>query len=235
MAKTMPPIESETFRYEVKFACPAGKQALLQAWIRSHRAGFRTAYPPRWVNNIYFDSYDWADLESNLAGVPERNKIRLRWYGHDFEAVQGVLELKQKDGAIGRKIRLPLQSTFDLTSITWRALLRDLRREDLGPLKPLIDNRDVPVIINRYRREYFLSADRLVRLTLDTDLSSYLQTFSPIPNLRRCEPGVALAVVEIKADASEGRRVSRVCSSLPSSVTAFSKYVSGSTGVARTL
>ena len=104
------------WRYEIKLACPEsqGQVALVRAWVRTHRAAFMVAYPPRRVNNIYFDSHTLSNLDDNLAGISERCKLRLRWYGADTAIVRGQLELKQKSNTLGSKIVRPLPFMLDL-------------------------------------------------------------------------------------------------------------------------
>ena len=43
-------------RYEIKFVADATRYHELENWIRMNAAGFRTTYPPRRVNNVYFDT-----------------------------------------------------------------------------------------------------------------------------------------------------------------------------------
>ena len=41
---------------------------------------FKEAFPIRRVNSIYFDNSNFDDLNSNLSGISNRSKARLRWY-----------------------------------------------------------------------------------------------------------------------------------------------------------
>ena len=45
-------------RLEIKFVAETSRYHELEQWIRLHPAGFRKSYPPRRVNNIYFDTQD---------------------------------------------------------------------------------------------------------------------------------------------------------------------------------
>jgi len=219
--------EAKGWRYELKFPCAEAALAAMRACIRCHWAGFRAAYPPRRVNNIYFDTLSWDNIESNLAGVADRGKLRLRWYGDDVVSVLGTLEWKRKRGDLGLKIARALRNPLDLTRMNWGNVLRSLRGEDLGPLAPVAGINCRPAVLNRYRREYLVSRDGLIRLTVDTAMEVYLQTFSGRPNLRRMERKLPLAVVEIKADASCWERVAEVAGDFPLSPAAHSKYVVG--------
>ena len=96
----------DDLRYEIKFVVPITESYRLTAWVREHTAAFGIAYPPRRVNNVYYDSYGLATYEENLSGVSERTKIRLRWYGADSERLSGKLELKMKRNRLGWKKHL---------------------------------------------------------------------------------------------------------------------------------
>ena len=74
--------EPDALRCEIKFVVPEQELPTVMAHVRSHSAGFREAFPPRRVNSIYFDTYGWSNVDDHLAGVAERCKLRLRWYGY---------------------------------------------------------------------------------------------------------------------------------------------------------
>ena len=46
----------ENLRYELRCTVEPSRLGELLNWIALHRAGFRTAYPDRTVNNVYFDT-----------------------------------------------------------------------------------------------------------------------------------------------------------------------------------
>jgi hypothetical protein len=215
-------------RYEIKLACPQTQDhiALVSAWVRAHRAAFSMAYPPRRVNNIYFDTHTLANLEDNLAGISERSKLRLRWYGEDLTVTCGQLELKQKRAALGSKIVYPLECVLDLAKTTWRDVMRLLRAEDVGELRPYLAG-VIPTLINTYKREYYLSADGLVRVTLDTDMMGYSQSLSGRPNLSIAVLRTPAIVVELKGAAKAEQAIKRAVAEFPLSPAAFSKYVNG--------
>ena len=90
-------------RYELKLVCEPHRLAQARSWIRLHPARFVVAYPPRRVNSLYLDTPDLSSLGENLAGVSDRQKLRLRWYGDSVRAIEPLLELKQKRNLLGRK------------------------------------------------------------------------------------------------------------------------------------
>ena len=142
-----------TLRYEIKMTTAAVHLPEVQSWVRLHQAAFFERYPPRRVNSLYFDTLDGECLDANLSGASERRKLRLRWYGTDFTAVQGILELKCKQGSLGWKEFFPLPDTLDLTRIAWEALEQTLREQVTGPFADLPADFIRPVLRNRHLRE----------------------------------------------------------------------------------
>ena len=231
-------------RYEIKLPCDPPYFDEIESWVRLHPAQWRVAYPPREINNIYFDSADYQGLDANLGGIAERAKLRLRWYGPDKTAVApypdpaaaGVwhrpqLELKCKDGMAGWKEinRLDRDFRLDLTRVTWPEARRALRAALASQARLWLITYTFPALINRYRRAYYVTPDEVVRLTIDTALQAYDQRFSARPNLTRPAPIDAQAVIELKAATTpEGaRRLSRALADFPVRAYRFSKYVQG--------
>ena len=68
-------------RFELKFSVPVHDQYAVDLVTLLHPAGFQRTYPARWVNSIYFDTPDLHALEENFAGISDRAKYRIRWYG----------------------------------------------------------------------------------------------------------------------------------------------------------
>lgn len=66
----------EKARQEIKFVSYEVNYALVKHWVRMHSAGFTSPYPDRWVNNVYFDTYEGAAYSENLSGSSARTKIR---------------------------------------------------------------------------------------------------------------------------------------------------------------
>jgi SPX domain protein involved in polyphosphate accumulation len=197
--------------------------------VHGHRAGFRRAYPPRWVNSCYFDTVDLTDVHEGLAGIPSRRKLRLRWYGDLDRFDSAVLEHKQKEGALGCKVSVPVEGPVDLKDMDWRSLSAHVRAADLGPLAWPFSRRTVPTSVVRYSRRYLLSGSRRVRLTVDSELVVYDQTLADCPNLTRRDLQQHVVVVEVKAEHFDEDEVRAICNDLPLRQVSFSKYVTGRT------
>src|SRR5882672_3959960 len=97
-------VATDTYRYERKFLIEDIAPAEVEAGVRHNPALFYTEYPPRAVNNIYFDSADLRHYHRNVDGHHERVKARIRWYGPLFgQVLHPVLEIKRKQGLLGSK------------------------------------------------------------------------------------------------------------------------------------
>ncbi len=216
----------DDLRYEIKFVVPITESYRLTAWVREHTAAFGIAYPPRRVNNVYYDSYGLATYEENLSGVSERTKIRLRWYGADSERLSGKLELKMKRNRLGWKNSFPIEDLM-FYGRSWQRIARDLREQLPAEGRCWLDDHPEPVLINRYLRQYYVSRNGRIRITLDTELSAYDQRLARSPNRTARTNLPDVMVLEAKADSSHFGELGDVVSSMPSRVGRFSKYVSG--------
>lgn len=223
-------LRAEPPRYEVKIPCAPHLLPQVQTWVRLHPAHWRVAFPPRQVNNVYFDTADCRMLNENLSGAGERGKLRLRWYGPDLGTVAGArLELKYKEGAVGWKDVCPLDVTLDLASLSWAEVYRALCQAADARFGLWLAQFSYPVLINCYQRAYYVAADQSVRLTLDTGLRVYDQRYSQRPNLFRPSPLAERVVIELKAAADHASyaRLAEAVARFPLRPDRHSKYAHG--------
>ena len=216
----------ETARHEVKFVAPGILRRQLERWVGTNPAGFRSPYPPRWVNNIYFDSFQLFAYEENLSGVSARSKVRLRWYGRTARPDSCVLEIKRKRSLLGWKLNYPIAS-IACDEGSWRELLHRLRGQLAEPARLWLDANPQPVLINRYYRRYFVSLDGKVRLTLDDQQSVFDQRLTTRPNLTRSSNLPDTVVVEFKFAPADRALGSRAIQGIPIRLSRNSKYVIG--------
>jgi hypothetical protein len=225
-------------RYEIKINCEPHYLYQVHAWTRLHPAHWRVAYPPRQVNNIYFDTYEYKGLSDNLSGVGARRKLRLRWYGPVLEtATEARLELKCKEGQVGWKEICPLDfspqgdpSRLDLTHQSWSDLRQAIHNAADTRAQLWMTQFADPVLVNCYQRAYYVSPDQALRLTIDSKLRAYDQRFSVRPNLRRPMPIVDRVIIELKAERQYYRRLVNVLAQFPFRTDRYSKYVQGMLG-----
>ncbi|MDJ0755774.1 MAG: VTC domain-containing protein [Ardenticatenaceae bacterium] len=214
-------------RYELKLVAPEVELSRVRSWVRLHPAGFRTAYPPRQVNSIYLDTPGFRNLDDNLAGMPDRQKMRFRWYGVVSDTVKNpVLEIKSREGNVGFKQQQKLQHELDLTT-SWAHIFSAVKTAVSPAFLPLLNQHSRPAILNSYQREYFVTHDGLIRLTLDYDQRVFDQRMTLKPNRNRPVPLTKEVVIELKASPEQTERMVAIMGYFPLLRSRNSKYVKG--------
>ena len=212
-------------RYELKQAYSELQLPELRSWVRMHPAGFRAAYPPRWVNSLYFDTHRLDTFNDHIAGVPVRRKLRYRWYGEDIKvARRGQMEVKNKSELAGWKLIEKLLPDFELEGKSWAALADAFCTASGGIVRELLSVAR-PVLLTVYHREYFVSADEQVRLTVDSQMKGYDQYFHARPNLYFPNRGDERVVLELKSKIDQVAQLTEALSHFPARAMRYSKYV----------
>lgn len=211
-------------RLEVKFVAPVAQMGRIQAWLRLHPAAFRVAFPNRWVNNVYFDSHRLSAYGDNVAGVSGRTKLRYRWYGLSEHPDRGNLEIKYRRNCFGWKRLFPGDAPPHVEGQSWREFRERIGRQMGAEARLWLSSRPTPVILNRYYRQYYVSADGGTRVTIDSRQRVYDQRYSSVPNLERRANIPELLVVEFKCRRADREKTSRVIQGLPIRVGRHSKY-----------
>jgi VTC domain len=215
------------FRNERKFLVEGADAHAVEFIVKAHPAMFSQPYPPRFVNNLYFDSPQLGNYGDNVAGAKERYKFRIRWYGEQFGYIKKpVLEIKIKQGLAGSKRHYPLVPfTFEagfnqqmMKTIFDQSELPDTVREML--------RFQSPTVINRYFRKYFVSADQRFRLTLDTQLKFIKIDRQQNSFMQRRSTGQQV-IVELKYDIADDEDAKSISNLFPFRLSKSSKYVSG--------
>jgi SPX domain protein involved in polyphosphate accumulation len=214
-------------RYERKFFLEGMELARARALVLHHPALFYSPYPPRYINNIYFDT-PWMDhYDDNLSGSARRGKVRIRWY-HDLIGLieDAILEFKKKEGWVGWKESYPLATFRFDPSFTHAAGQSMLMNSDLpAPIIERLQGYQYS-LVNRYRREYYATRDQRFRVTLDTDLSYYRVARLSNPLFARTVEHDTL-ILELKYDGEYELQAKQVASQFPFRMTRSSKYVRG--------
>jgi len=153
------------------------KETLIQNLI-SYNLYFRYHFQERFVNSIYFDSPSLKYAEDNLAGISNRDKVRLRWYGQNTEFLTNpVLERKVKKNFQGFK-KLHTINNIDGMSID-ECNLKKITKI----VNQILSKKNlIPITQVSYKRYYLISCDKKVRATLDEDLKyrklkNFIQNF----------------------------------------------------------
>lgn len=187
-------------RMERKYFTSFDQGFILDQYILNSPAKFKEIYYQRRVNNVYFDDHDFSFLKDNLIGASERIKFRHRWYQDKKQ--QTNLELKHK-----------------LNNVGFKYVTRSTKVPD--ELITLIKNLK-PSLFNTYLRQYFLSADKKVRLTIDSQME-----YQPLRGVLSRKFKSERTVIEIKYHPDDEKQAVTVANSLPFSLQKNSKYVNG--------
>ena len=92
------------WRFEKKFDATGINRFELEQIVKNHPYSFSPIFHPRWVNSIYFDTFDLEKYQENIRGIGQRTKYRVRWYGdQNINGKQLILEKKIKKAMIGIK------------------------------------------------------------------------------------------------------------------------------------
>lgn len=148
----------ETERVERKFMMSRGQSYGVPFVL--FKFGFKEIYLPRSVSSVYFDDIDFNCLRDNIDGIRIRDKLRVRYYDHDFSTSK--IEIKHKRGVVGFKSTFPLYGSFFSEDDVIREAKRWCENNVIECLSPT-------AYVN-YKRRYF-EKDGL-RATLDTSVSS---------------------------------------------------------------
>lgn len=215
------------YRYERKCVVRSHCIHRVQIAMKLNQACFRERYPWRYVNNLYLDNLPLSSFRDAVDGVRDRCKHRIRWYGQLARRVSDAkLEVKIKRGLLGRKEAYSLPSFTIDKNLSHKTLRRLLIRSALpGRLGLHIRDLDA-VLMNRYRRRYFESADGAYRITLDDRLEYYRVNKFSNPFLCRVMDGDNV-VVELKYQPEHDDSAWKMLGQLGARVTRNSKFASG--------
>jgi hypothetical protein len=173
---------------------------------------------------MYLDTLDLHSLNENLSGVIERQKLRLRWYGDVTTAVDNpVLELKQKRNQLGVKKQRQLACKLDL-ALPWSDILQTIHAHAGADWQPLLQTVQHPTLINSYQREYYVTAEGAIRITLDYAQVAFGQRFALRPNLCARLLITDNVVIEIKAPEDCKDRLHEIACWFPVRRSRNSKY-----------
>lgn len=213
------------FRYERKFFITRLSKFEVESIVKLHPSVFTEIFHKRFVNNIYFDTYNFKNLYDNVEGVFDRIKIRIRWYGDLFGYIERpVLEIKIKKGLLGKKISIPIPSFYLNENTNLKEMLKSI--EHIQELVMIDFKSLIPTLLNRYSRKYYKSSNKKYRVTIDTD-----QSFHHIKQennffISNYEDKDSV-ILELKYDQSYDKEIHHVSSNFPFRVTKSSKYVTG--------
>lgn len=158
-------------RVEKKFVFGKFKEDYLEKVLLLN--GFSKTYSPRNISSIYLDTLNFDFAKDNINGVSKRKKIRFRWYNNDFNNI--YLEEKNKQNFLVKK---NINKISNLVSQNMN--IDDLKNFFFKKNKDFNTFNYRFVLKTNYYRSYWISNDKKIRATIDTNLK-----VSPIDNLSR--------------------------------------------------
>ncbi len=215
--------DDPSLRREVKFVANELFSNEIFAWVASSKLFLRKEFQNRVVNNIYYDTYDYDAYTDNLDGISRRTKLRYRWYGQSLTPCDGQLELKKRENAFGFK-KIQIVEGLNINN-SHRLLSMALRSSVPDSWVALLDYYSEPVILNRYRRSYYLSKCKKIRVTVDQEHSVFDQRLSNIINISKKANTVQYIVVEVKFHPDLTEYVSEMIADIPMRISRNSKYI----------
>ncbi|MCF6185435.1 MAG: polyphosphate polymerase domain-containing protein [Bacteroidales bacterium] len=215
------------YRYERKFIISEISAEGVTEIIKNHRSFFKEIYRERYINNIYFDTQNLTYYYDNSFGKSQRKKFRIRWYNDLFGEVQNpVLEIKIKNGLLGIKESYPLKS-FNINSEDLISELKKCLRTSELPEKVYEEiNVLFPVLINRYKRKYFIDFSKKFRATIDSE-TEYYGVNNKINLFNSKISDNQNVILELKYQEEDNSNFSAISAQFPFRMTKNSKYVNG--------
>jgi len=214
---------SSDYRYEIKFVLDNSRLSDAMQWLYNETTAIKT-YDNRKVNSIYFDDVGFSSVRDNLAGISQRNKLRLRWYGEQKHTLP-IFEVKTKNGRLGCKTTYPIQSIenslmkLNIDKITSKCI-SGLEEQNI-----VFDEHLVPTLQVNYEREYYETHEG-IRITIDqniqfsdTQLHTTLDENNSFP--------YPFKVMEIKFKPSMKHTVAKLIQPLHITPKRHSKYLVG--------
>jgi len=222
-------------RYETKFTVGRRQVPAFQAWLYS-LPRFRTIFPKRSVNSLYFDTFAFDSVRDNISGLPRRRKFRLRWY-HNEIATEGNgirFEIKHRQNRAGSKELYPAGiSVEELLKLDLKSLGRKLGKAIPYEAKVPSEIFQNPIVHVQYNRCYY-EIEPGIRVTFDSDVRFFdLRSSSRL--YQRRPISYPLNIVEIKYELSDREIVSRLLKSSNMSPVRHSKYLAAMAALGYTM
>ena len=219
-------------RRELKYVLGGVDQRSVATFVLSRLPGLTQDHAARRVSSVYFDSHRYVAYSQSNAGMSQRTKLRLRWYGDSLADARPVIELKRRLEHVGSKRLEPIDSV-DLQRMTWAAIRAEMATRLSGQELLEVQGLRLAILVATYRRHYFATIDRQIRVTVDTDLQFFDQRHRPKPNFVFDSVKAGFAVIECKIEESVDWRAARLLEPLGLRWTRFSKYCFGLTALSR--
>ena len=151
-------------RIEKKFVLGKYKVDFLTRFLLIN--GFTKHFAKRIINSIYLDTINYDFAKDNINGVSERKKIRLRWYDDNLNKI--FIEQKNK-------------KNFKVWKNIEEIKPTNIKKNLIKNLEDYFKNNNFSKLVNfnynfvlktNYKRSYWISDDKNIRATIDTDINT---------------------------------------------------------------
>jgi hypothetical protein len=227
MEQNMGNRQNSAFRYERKYFIYNMDRVVIEDIILRHPAFFSKIYYERYINNIYFDFLGFNNFMDNIDGNMYRTKYRVRWYGDMLTKIENpILELKIKNGLVGTKKSHQLNK-FELENgISISKIKNVVKDSPIDSQTKFSLQEQLPVMLNKYKRNYYESNDKKFRITIDDEQSFYaINKFNN--TFLQMHKDLNNVVVELKYDKKYESEAAQITNNLPFRLTKSSKYARG--------
>ncbi len=163
-------------RIEKKFVLGKYKENFVKNFLLLN--GFIKQFPRRKISSIYLDTINFDHVKDNINGVSERKKIRLRWYDNNKTKI--YFEEKNKRNFLVWKNIKEIELSYDAENF-----IKKLKGYFFSKSFNFTKNFNYQFVLKvSYNREYWVSADKNIRATVDTNINtSLLKNSSTTVNL----------------------------------------------------
>lgn len=217
--------EDQDYRFERKFIFQNSFYDSLNNFKYLLPYDLKELYKPRIINSIYFDTENLNLARQNIEGFKNRFKVRIRYYGDNLRLNEPVLEIKLKQGQVGKKFRFSLEkkdlitNNFQITNLINTEKLPIIVSDTLLQVKPILSI--------KYLRNYYSAVNQKYRLTFDKNISfKFLSNTNIMESIERnAEFNYFSQILEIKYSNLIELNSSLISRRLPVRLSNFSKYI----------
>jgi len=156
-------------RREIRLVAPSTEAAAVEDMLHRHPACFTSLYPPRRVNDLYFERPGDVAVVARLPGTV-RTSLRLRWYGEERRDVFGAVELKVESVNLTCKVSQANAELLDLSTCSAADVHEAISRSTRGFVRLELERRTRGSLVVSSLREYLASADGDLLVTVDHDI-----------------------------------------------------------------
>ncbi len=209
-------------RYERKFIFQQTSAKNIEILIKLNKAGFSEIFNERHINNVYYDTLNFDNYYNNIDGVSDRVKYRIRWYNNFFlNSKDAVFEIKRRKGLLVNKEDFPLNNFF---LNEYSDMSKYLKKKCEIQKQKFIRNYNLfPVLMNRYKRRYFLSNDKKFRATIDYNIEA--SSIHKYPKFNLIALYKNSVILELKYDIKHDSEIKFITNSFGTRLNKNSKYV----------